>query len=177
MDRDKERVKESDSLSCSYTFLHMFIHTCIHNINPEKMKGASAAEKSRVYTRALDGRECNGFKQHIHARVHLAFHSIWHCDTHTHTQAVPFFWTPLTLFKVPWSLGDPACLWSRSKTSFDIAKQQLQHPLLPGRMKKQALKGQDCLLSHCSECCCCFKESLYRNALFMIVIIIIVMII
>lgn len=46
--RDKERMRDSDSLSCSYTFLHMYIHTCIHNINPEKRKGASAAEKSGV---------------------------------------------------------------------------------------------------------------------------------
>lgn len=72
----------------------------------------SAAAKSRIYTRALGGHKCHGYTQHIHARVHLASYFIEHSDT----QAVPFFWTPLTLFKVPWSLGDPACLWSRSKT-------------------------------------------------------------
>lgn len=86
--RDKERARESDSLPCSYTFLHMHIHTCIQNINPQKMKGASAAEKSGIYTRALDGHKCNGFKQHINARVHLAFHSIWHCYTHTHNPSL-----------------------------------------------------------------------------------------
>lgn len=88
-----KRGWKNQTPSHAHIHFYTFIHTCIHNINPEKMKGASAAEKSRVYTRALEGHEFNGFKQHIHARVHLAFHSIWHCDAHTYTSR-PFLLDP-----------------------------------------------------------------------------------
>lgn len=76
-----KRGRENLTSSNAHTFHHMYIHKCIQIINPEKMRGTmSAAENSGVDT--LGGHKCHGYTQHIHARVHLAFHFIEHSDTH-----------------------------------------------------------------------------------------------
>lgn len=73
--RDKERAREPDSLpTLMHISSHAYTYVCTELKSTEDE--ASAAGKFGVYTRALDGHKYSGLKQHIHARVHLAFHSI-----------------------------------------------------------------------------------------------------
>lgn len=93
-----------------------------------------------------------------------------------HTRAVPSCPSvpsgpPLTLLKVPWSLGDPACLWSRNlMRSFDAVLTVTAPPFAwedQTNVKKKDKTPPTPLLSHCSDCCCrCFKGVFVQKCCF-----------
>lgn len=72
-------------------------------------------------------------------------------------RAVPLLWIPLTLFKVPWSLVDPACLWSQYQIHLTLTVTVAAPPSawVDQTLKKRKKKDKIPLFPHCSDCCCC----------------------
>lgn len=152
----------------AHVFLHLYIQTCIQNrlytyiLKHEGNRGCWAKLEN------INILHYTNNQQHSSNRPLRSVPLLWG----------PLLWTPLTLFQVPWSLGDPACLWSRyQKSNLTLKNDSHSAPFCLGGPND--VKGHNpCpLRTAWTAVVVVLKGSLYRNALFMIVIIIIVMII